>query len=190
MRNRRALNDFLATVEQRAYQIARYNIGSAKNTDGAQEALDVVQDAMLKLVQSYADKPAEEWPKLFFRILQNRIMDYHRRKKWSHLLTRLLPVKMPDESAYSEDTLADPNALTPEHYAKQEQQMQLIIKTLEQLPTRQRQVVVLRLFEGESTEAVAALLSISPGSVKTHYSRGLKQLRQHQLAEETTHVTI
>ena len=39
-------------------------------------ALDVVQDAMLKLTEKYSDKPANELPMLFQRILQNTIHDH------------------------------------------------------------------------------------------------------------------
>ena len=44
-------------------------------------ALDIVQDAMLKLAEKYGDKPAEELPMLFQRILQNTIRDHYRRQK-------------------------------------------------------------------------------------------------------------
>ena len=58
-------------------------------------ALDIVQDAMLKLADKYADKPAEELPMLFHRILQNTIRDHYRRQKvrsaWTTLLSSLTP---------------------------------------------------------------------------------------------------
>src|SRR3954464_9304781 len=69
------LSDFLANVERRAFKQAVY----AVRKDEA--ALDIVQDAMIKLAEKYGDKPAAELPMLFQRILQNTILDYFRREK-------------------------------------------------------------------------------------------------------------
>ena len=66
------LNEFLASVERKAYAMA---LMSVKNSA---DALDIVQDAMLTLARKYAGNSADEWPPLFFRILRNRITDFHR----------------------------------------------------------------------------------------------------------------
>src|ERR1700741_1123461 len=72
MTTSRALDQFLASIEKRAFKIAQLGL---RNDD---DALDAVQDSMMKLVQSYASRPHEEWRPLFFRILANRIRDLHR----------------------------------------------------------------------------------------------------------------
>ena len=69
------LSDFLAEVERRAYKQALF----AVRDDHV--ALDIVQDAMLKLAEKYADRPPPELPLLFQRILQNTIRDFYRRQK-------------------------------------------------------------------------------------------------------------
>jgi RNA polymerase sigma-70 factor (ECF subfamily) len=68
------LSDFLADVERRAFKQALYAVRKEES------ALDVVQDAMIKLAEKYGDKPAAELPMLFQRILQNTIRDYFRSK--------------------------------------------------------------------------------------------------------------
>jgi len=69
------LNDFLENVERRAFKQAVYAVRKDES------ALDIVQDAMIKLAEKYGDKPAAELPMLFQRILQTTILDYFRREK-------------------------------------------------------------------------------------------------------------
>src|SRR3989338_1999966 len=73
--NRTELSQFLSSVERRAYKQALYAVRNEHT------ALDVVQDAMIKLAEKYGGKPAAELPPLFQRILQNTIRDYYRRQK-------------------------------------------------------------------------------------------------------------
>ncbi|MEQ1914949.1 MAG: RNA polymerase sigma factor, partial [Sideroxydans sp.] len=68
MATREQLSDFLASIERRAYKHALFTVRDSH------AALDVVQDAMLKLSERYGDKPVEEYPMLFHRILHNTLM--------------------------------------------------------------------------------------------------------------------
>ena len=69
------LSDFLKSVEKRAFKRAVYAV---RNDDAA---LDIVQDAMIRLAEKYADRPAAELPLVFQRILSNATMDWFRREK-------------------------------------------------------------------------------------------------------------
>ena len=77
------MTTFLAEVERRAFKQALYA------THDEDHALDIVQDAMLKLAENYGDRPAEELAALFQRILQNTIRDFYRRSKVRNLWTTL-----------------------------------------------------------------------------------------------------
>ena len=168
----RELSDFLAEVERRAYKQALF----AVRDDSV--ALDIVQDAMLKLTEKYCARPPAELPLLFQRILQNTIRDHFRRQKVRSLWT--LPVSSllggdPDEDADPLETLevADESRFSepPAAQAERTQVLALIEKALERLPVRQRQAFLLRYWEELDVTAAAKIMGCSEGSVKTHCSR-------------------
>jgi len=171
------LSDFLAQVERRAYKQAAY----ALRDDHL--ALDIVQDAMLKLSVKYAQRPAQEFPMLFQRILQNTLHDHFRRQKVRNLWTTLLssfglsPDK--DEEHDPLETLSphDPNPPdNPARQLEQEQTLAIIEAALKKLPTRQREAFLLRYWEDMSVAETAAIMGCSEGSVKTHCSRAVHAL--------------
>ena len=66
------LERFLADIGPRAFRFAEAGLRQRE------DALDAVQDAMMKML-AYADRPAEEWTPLFWSILRRRIVDLQRR---------------------------------------------------------------------------------------------------------------
>ena len=149
-------------------------------------ALDVVQDAMLKLTEKYSDKPAAELPLLFQRILQNTIHDHFRRQKvrstWTSLLSALGKRDEKDDDFDPLETLAaksDSNAtVDPAVQVESGQIVAIIEEALERLPARQREAFLLRYWEEFDVAETAAAMGCSEGSVKTHCSRAV-----HALAE-------
>ena len=168
----RALNDFLASIELKAFKIAQAGL---RNED---DALDAVQDAMLQLARAYADRSAEEWKPLFYRILENRIRDMQRRRTVRGRVMAWLPFrKDPDEEEY--DPIAEAPSPDPPPTAKLEmdEAMVALEKALEALPGRQRQAFLLRNLEGLDVAQTAVAMGCSEGSVKTHYFRAVQALR-------------
>lgn len=163
---------FLAETERRAYKHALFAVRDQH------VAVDIVQDSMLKLAEKYPDKPVQEYPMLFQRILQNTIRDYCRRQKvrstWTSLMSSLVPQH--DETDNDPlDWLQDPQnnsqALAPEASLQQSQLITLIEEALMTLPARQREAFLLRYWEDMDTAQTAAVMGCSEGSVKTHCSR-------------------
>jgi RNA polymerase sigma-70 factor, ECF subfamily len=147
-------------------------------------ALDIVQDAMLKLTQHYAARPAGELPMLFQRILQNTIHDHFRRQKvrstWTTLLSALGHKDDKDDDYDPLETLqakTDSNAPTdPAAHAEQRQTMRIIEQAIARLPARQREAFLLRYWEELDVAETAAAMGCSEGSVKTHCSRAVHAL--------------
>ena len=172
----KALDNFLAGVERRAYRMARLATGNSE------EALDIVQDAMFKLVQRYRDRDAHEWPPLFQRILQSRINDWYRRNSVRNRF-RVFLRGSPDEPGVDPiQELADPRGTTAESGVKSAQTIAQLETARHALPNRQRQAFLLRVWDGLDFRDTAKAMGCSEGSVKTHYSRAVHTLRD-QLGE-------
>ena len=174
----RELEKFLAEVERRAFRIAQIALRDAD------DALDVVQDAMLKLTRSYAARPSAEWRPLFYRILENGIRDLQRRRTVRKRIMTWLPGPKEDPESEAPDPLenvADSGLAIPETLM-QAQAMQKLEESLRALPARQREAFMLRNFEGMDVAETARAMACSEGSVKTHYSRAVHALRE-QLGE-------
>ncbi len=170
--SRTELSEFLSTVERRAYKQALYAVRNEH------AAMDIVQDAMIKIAEKYGDKPAEELPLLFQRILQNTIRDYYRRQKvhnaWTTLFSSFTPQQ--EEADYDPlDYLTDDEnqsaPAAPYESLQQRQIVALIESALIKLPPRQREAFLLRYWEGFDTAETAIAMGCTEGSVKTHCSR-------------------
>lgn len=165
------LDAFLAQVERRAFRMAELQLRQRE------DALDAVQDAMLRLVRHYRDKPANEWAPLFWGILRRRIVDLQRRRKVRSIMVgwfgggrdgedNEMPAwEPPDPGQGPLGRLHD-----VESYAA-------MAAAVRRLPARQREAFVLRMLEGLNVAETASAMGCAEGSVKTHLSRAMHQLR-------------
>jgi len=172
----RELEKFLAEIERRAFRMAQVAL---RDPD---DALDVVQDAMLKLARNYASRPSAEWRPLFYRILENGIRDLQRRRSVRKRFMAWLPGPKEDPDSEAQDPLdnvADSAPTIPETIMQGQAMEQLEERGL---PARQREAFMLRNFEGLDVAETATAMGCSEGSVKTHYSRAVHTLRD-QLVE-------
>jgi len=182
------ISAFLAGVERRAFKQAMFAV---RNEDAA---LDIVQDAMLKLTEKYSEKPLDELPMLFQRILQNTIHDHFRRQKvrstWTTVLSALGKGDEKDDDYDPLETIAakqDSNIpVNPADQLQQVQVVALIEQALARLPTRQREAFLLRYWEELDVAETAAAMGCSEGSVKTHCSRAVHALAEMLKAKGVT----
>lgn len=168
-----SLDRFLAGVECRALRMAQLATGDRD------EALDVVQDAMLRFVRRYRRHAAADWPPLFHRVLDNGIRDWHRRQRVRGRWLLHRPADA-DEDARAEDAMARiPDQQTPDpgRVLAGERSLAALDAALRALPDRQRQAFLLRVWQGLSVADTARVMELAQGSVKTHLFRALAALR-------------
>jgi len=171
------MSDFLASVEKRAFKQAVYAVRQDES------ALDVVQDAMLKLAEKYSDRPTQELPMLFQRILQNTIRDWFRRSKvrstWTTLFSSFGSKDDDEDFDILESLRADDSTsvpVSPSAQLEQAQTLKIIEDAIARLPARQREAFMLRYWEELDVAETAESMGCSQGSVKTHCSRAVASL--------------
>ena len=171
MATRPEISEFLAAVERRAFKQVVYT----------------VRDAMLKLVEKYADRPVAELAPLFQRILQNATHDHFRRQKvrrtWVSLFSSLPGMgNADDDDTDPLDSLLAPqderHAEDASDEASRAETLRLIEDEIQRLPRRQREAFVLRYWEEMDVAETARTMGCSEGSVKTHCSRAIHTLSQ------------
>ena len=169
-----SIDQFLAGVERRAFKMARIA------TQDTEEALDLVQDAMFKLVQRYRKRDDSEWGALFYRILQHRIHDWQRRKWVRDRWRAWFPTSKEEEAAAENpiETFPDRGIRDEGVRLDEKKALSALENALHDLPLRQRQAFLLRAWEGYNVADAALAMGCSGGSVKTHYSRAVRALRQ------------
>lgn len=172
------LSDFLKSVEKRAFKRSLYHVRNEES------ALDIVQESMMRLAEHYGDKPANELPMLFQRILSNCTLDWFRRQKTHNALFS----HMSDfEGGGDEDGDFDlleawsgpedgEQAQSAEDVARRGQTLRDIELEIQELPPRQREAFLMRYWEEMDVAETAAAMGCSEGSVKTHCFRAIQTL--------------
>jgi RNA polymerase sigma-70 factor (ECF subfamily) len=181
------LTDFLKSVEKRAFKRTAYTV---RDDDAA---LDIVQDAMIRLAEKYADRPPAELPLVFQRILSNATMDWFRRQKVRNaVMHNLSDFESPDDDGDFDllETLATVDgSLGAESAAESVSRAQILLVIdgeVAQLPTRQREAFLLRYWEELDVAETASVMGCSEGSVKTHCSRAVHALAKALRAKGIT----
>jgi RNA polymerase sigma-70 factor (ECF subfamily) len=142
-------------------------------------ALDIVQDAMLRLAEKYGQRPAAELPLLFHRIVQNAIRDYFRRSRvrslWTTLASSLSSGRDGEAESDPMENVPHPGE-QPGELLEKSQVLDIIGQELDRLPERQREAFIMRYLDELNVADTARAMGCSEGSVKTHCSRAAHAL--------------
>lgn len=164
------MDAFLRSVERQAYRIALVGLGQHD------DALDSVQEAMMRFVEKYRKRPDSQWKPLFYKILYNQIRTVQRKRVVrNRFMTWLLPQKEGDNPF---DEFPGNKNDEPEHISRITRAYTVLEGALQELSLRQQQAFLLRGWEQMSVAETALAMGCSQGSVKTHYSRALEILRK------------
>lgn len=166
------MEQFLAGVEKRAFRIARFAVSHHE------DALEIVQEAMIKLVQRYSSSSPEEWAPLFYRILESRIRDHQRRQKVRNKIHDWFGFGGDETEENPIDSLPARADADPANRQSGNETLDAVESAIGKLPLRQQQAFLLRAWEGLDVAQTAKAMGCSEGSVKTHYSRALQALRE------------
>ena len=162
------LDEFFRHCQKQAYSIAYFKI---KNQA---DSLDVIQNSMIAFVKYYKSKPEEQWKPLFYKVLQNKINDHFRStKRWFNLFKSPKDDEPEESLMYVQESQND----SPTQYFENDEIKENVSKAISELPDRQRQAVIYRLWQGFSVKETAHIMKVSQGSIKTHLSRALSNLR-------------
>jgi RNA polymerase sigma-70 factor (ECF subfamily) len=172
------LSDFLKSVEKRAFKRTVYAV---RDDDSA---LDIVQDAMIRLSEKYADRPTAELPLLFQRILSNATMDWFRRLRVRNAVMQNMSDFDSDRDDGGDFDLLESlesaeGSLGAESAADTVSRAQILLaieSEVAELPARQREAFLLRYWEELDVAETASVMGCSEGSVKTHCSRAVHAL--------------
>ena len=185
MASDKELSDFLKSVEKRAFKRTAYTV---RDEDAA---LDIVQDAMIRLAEKYADRPAAELPLVFQRILSNATMDWFRRQKVRNAVMQNLSdfEGSTDDDFDLLEFLEAEGPQGAESAAETVSRSQILVRIdteVAQLPARQREAFLLRYWEELDVAETAVVMGCSEGSVKTHCSRAVRALAKALRAKGIT----
>ena len=132
------------------------------------EAQDVAQEVFLRAFERLrTQEPPTVWEAWLVRVAVNACRDRQRSGWWK---SRRKSVELDENSAGSVPS-SEVETLARERRVR-------IWRGLRGLRTKQRNIFVLRYVEGWSTGEVAEALGLSPGSVKTHLFRAVRNLRR------------
>ncbi|HEU5269887.1 MAG TPA: SigE family RNA polymerase sigma factor [Jatrophihabitans sp.] len=134
------------------------------------EAEELVQDTLVRLYPNWARVAAAEVPLAYVRrSLTNNFLNGRRRRSADDLL-----FAEPPERGYEPD------------FGGRLSDRELVRRLLNDLPARQRAVLVLRFFEDLEDTEIASIIGCRRGTVRSIISRGLQQLRAETERQATS----
>ena len=167
------LNKFLAGIERRGYRIAQIALGDVE------DALDAVQETMLRLARNYPDRNEAEWRPLFYRILRSRITDIQRRRTVrNRVMVWFGGFKQDEDRGDPIESIGDDGRMDPAAQTAAADAIDSLEQSIRKLPRRQQEAFTLRILEGMDVAQTAEAMRCSTGSVKTHLSRAMAALRK------------
>ncbi len=139
--------------------LTAYALALAGNADDAQ---DLIQDVLVQMVRGL--RPVTNMRAYVLRCMRNLAIDRRRRAA-----ARPVPSALDVDAA----VVIDAQAAAPDTRETTRQ----VQDALQRLPSDYREVMVLKVYGKLTLREIAAVLDLPPGTVASHYRRGLEELR-------------
>ncbi len=151
------------------YHRGLYHFAFALCRGDRQEALEIVQQTYLEVLEGRADLASAKKPRAFlFGVARNVARSRRRRRSIWGRIVGVEPLELQAPSV----------SVDPEDAASHNECTERLWSMLKSLPDRQREVVALVFGDDLTVEEAAESMGVSVGSARTHYHRAKKKLRQ------------
>jgi len=143
---------------------------------------DVAQETQQKAFrqfESYLCRRPMPFRLWLLKTAHERIVEVERMHLRAQRRTVNLELPLPDESSLALLDRVDPSPL---HAVVRQEQASIVRQCLAKISSVNREILMLRCFDGLSNADVAVLLELNPETTKKRFSRALLQLKQHLLA--------
>ncbi len=151
-------------------RIYHFTYGYLKSKEDAEE---VVQEVFIRIWKNRKDlKPDLSFKAYLFKIAYNLIIETFQ--------------KVRREQAYKDTLIDEAIVFSPELEEQLNYQalLEKVEKIIDELPTRQKEVLVKKRIEGQSVKDISMQLGITPKTVENHLTEALKNLKK-QLGENS-----
>jgi RNA polymerase sigma-70 factor (ECF subfamily) len=165
-----AFNQLVIQYQHKIYQLT-YSF-----VHNREDALDLSQEAFLKaFVALRRFKQKSAFYSWLHRITMNVCIDFLRSRR------NVKSISLDTETASSYNVLSQERRYSPTKNIEQKELREHILNAISALAPKQREVFVLRHWEGLLIKEIAVLIGRSEGTVKTHLFHATKNLRKHLL---------
>ena len=165
-----AFDTLFTRYQKRTYRLVQRFISNRE------DALDLTQDAFIRAYQGLGDFKSQcQFYSWLYRITVNLCIDFLRKKARSEVL-----LYDSDESGeLPMANIPDPRSESPAKAVENKELRTHIRKAVRRLPPKQRQIFILRHWDGLSLKDIAAVVGRSDGTVKAHLLHAHRNLRKH-----------
>lgn len=145
-----------------------------------QRAEDVLQETWLKVVRNSSEwQPKAKFTTWVYTIARNLCVDSARKESFRKADSLDAPASNDESDGRSMgDLVADEQGLTPDRAAHNVRIRPMIEKALESLPTEQREVFLLREYQGIGFKEIAEVTGVNENTVKSRMRYALEGLRK------------
>lgn len=134
------------------------------------EAEDVLQTTYLKIIDGRAQFEGRSTLKTWLFSVIRMTANENRRKSW--LRSGLLAGWFEQTKVLNENEVFNSHDITEDKESRSQ-----ILKAMDQLPVRQREVIELVFYHDLTLSEAAAAMKVSIGTARVHYERGKKGLK-------------